>query len=77
MKRDTPVNTSHGSDSELPTQVVSRKHSIFAHFPKDRNCEVCRRSKITRALCKKRTGEAVLQAEKFGDLITADHKSSL
>ena len=27
----------------------SRKRSIYTHFPKDRNCEVCFRTKITRA----------------------------
>ena len=31
-----------------------------------------KRPKITRALCRKRTGEALPRAEKFGDLITAD-----
>ena len=25
------------------------KHSVYTHFPKDRNCEVCQRTKITRA----------------------------
>ena len=34
-------------------------------FPKDRNCEICQRTKITRAPCRR--------AENFGDLITADH----
>ena len=29
---------------------------------------------MTRAPCRKRTGDAVPRAEKFGDLITADHK---
>ena len=29
---------------------------------------------MKRALCRRRTGEAVPRAEKFGDLITADHK---
>ena len=43
------------------------------YFPKDRNCEVCMRTKITRDPCRKRSGEAVSRAEKFGDLITADH----
>ena len=32
------------------------------------------RTKITRAPCRRRTGEAVLRAGEFGDLITADHK---
>ena len=50
------------------------KHSVFSHFPKDRNCEVCKRTKITMAPCRRRNGEAVPRAEHFGDLITADHK---
>ena len=43
-------------------------------FPKDRNCEICKRTKITRAPCRRRNGEALPCAVKFGDLITADHK---
>ena len=41
------AHISQDSDSELPTTVVSkwRKHSIYTHFPKDRNCEVCLRIK--------------------------------
>ena len=51
------------------------KHNIFTHFPKeDRNCGICLRTKITRAPCRRRNGEAVPRAEIFGDLITADHK---
>ena len=69
-----PAHISHHADSERPTKVASRKYSIYTHFPEDRNCEVCKRTKMTRAPCKGRTGEAVPRAEKFGDLITADHK---
>ena len=29
---------SHDSDLERPTKVAPRKHSIYVHFPKDRNC---------------------------------------
>ena len=50
------------------------KHSVYTHFPKDRNCEICQRTKITRAPCRRRNGGAVLRAENVGDLITADHK---
>ena len=36
------ASTSHDSDSERPAKVVSRKHSVHTHFPKDRNAEyVC------------------------------------
>ena len=50
------------------------KHSVYTHFPKDRNCEICKRTQITRAPCRRGNGEAVPRAENFGDLITADHK---
>ena len=50
------------------------KHSVYTHFPKDRNCEICKRTNITRAPCRRRNGEAVPRAVNFGDLITADHK---
>ena len=50
------------------------KHIVFSHFLKDQNCEICKRTKITRAPCRRRNGEAVPRAVNFGDLITADHK---
>ena len=50
------------------------KHNVHTHFPKDRNCEICKRTKITRAPCRRRNGEAVPRPANFGDLITADHK---
>ena len=50
------------------------KHNVHTHFPKDRNCEICKRTKSTRAPCRRRNGEAVPRAANFGDLITADHK---
>ena len=58
-------------------KVASGKHSCYTHFPKDRkdrNCDICMRTKITRAPCRKRTGSAVLRAENFVDLMTGDHK---
>ena len=35
------------------------KHSVHTHLPKDRHCEICKRTKITRAPCRRRNGEAV------------------
>ena len=67
------ANTCHDSDSERLTNVAARKHGIKTHFPKDRSCEICKRTKIRRAPCRRRIGEA-LEAENVGDLITADHK---
>ena len=46
---------------------------IFSHFPKDKNSEICKRTKIARALCRRRTRNSVPRAEKFGDLMTTDH----
>ena len=37
-------------------------------------CEICQRTKITRAPSRRRNGGAVPRAEYFGDMITADHK---
>ena len=50
------------------------KHSVYTHFPKDRNCEICERTNITRAPCRRRIGRVVPRAENFGYLITTDHK---
>ena len=50
------------------------KHNVHTHFPKDRNCEICKRTKITRAQCRRRNGGTVPRAENFGDLIAADQK---
>ena len=50
------------------------RHSVYTHFPKDRNCEICHRTEIKRVPCRRRNGGAVPRAENVGDLITADHK---
>ena len=70
-----PAHISFDSDSEHLTKVASRKHSLETHFAEDRNCEVCKRTKMTRAPCRRRIGEAGPRAEKFGDLITVDHRA--
>ena len=74
--RDSHASSSHELSLE-PTPTSSwdlGKHSVYTHFPKDRNCEICQRTKITRAPCRRRIGRVVPRAEIFGDLITADHK---
>ena len=74
-RRDSHVSSSHAPSLE-PTLARSAdvgKHSVHTHFPKDRNCEICQRTKITRAPCRTRIGGGVPRAENFGDLITADH----
>ena len=75
-RRDSHASSSHEASLE-PTPARREdlgKHSVSTHFPKDRNCEICQRTKITRAPCRRRIGGAVPRAENIGDLITADHK---
>ena len=64
--RDARASSSRESASEPRVKVgrVSGKHSIYTHFPKDKNCDICMRTKITRTLCRKRTGAAMPRAEK-------------
>ena len=57
VHRDAPASSSRESASEPRGKVVSGKNSIKPHFPKDRNCDICMRTKITRAPCRKRTGQ--------------------
>ena len=74
--RDSHAISSHEVSLE-PTfkrREVLGKHTVYAHFPEDRNCEICQRTKMTRTPCRRRSGGAVPRAEKFGDLTTADHK---
>ena len=47
---------SHASSShEVSLEPITKrredlgKHSVHTHLPKDRNCEICKRTKITRA----------------------------
>ena len=70
------ASSSHGVSLE-PTfkrRVDLGKHSVYTQFLKDRNCEICKRTKITKVPCRRRIGGVEPRAEKFGDLITADHK---
>ena len=75
-RRDSHASSSH-EPSLKPTiarSVDLDKHSDYTYFPEDRNCEICQVTKIRRAPCRRRIGGAVSRAEKFGDLITADHQ---
>ena len=50
-RRDSHASSSHEVSLE-PTSKRSEdlgKHRVFSHFPKDRNCEFCQRTKFTRA----------------------------
>ena len=76
--RDSHASSSHEPSLEpAPARSADLgEHSVYTHFPEDRNCEICQRTKIIRAPCRRRNGGAVPLAENFVDLTTADHKSS-
>ena len=76
LQEGSHASSSHEASLEPTTKRREDlgKHSIYTHFPKDRNCEICKQTKITRPPCRRRNGEAVPRAANFGDLITADHK---
>ena len=61
---------------ELRAKVESDsgKHSIYVHVPKDKKCDICLKTKLIRASCRRLAGTVVPRAENVGDLITADHK---
>ena len=75
-RRDSHASSSHEPSLErtLARSADLGEHSVSTHFPKDRNCEICQRTKITNAPCRRRIGGAVPRAENVGDLITADNK---
>ena len=39
------------------------KQSVYTHFPADRNCEICKRTKITRAPCRRRNAKPFLEPQ--------------
>ena len=61
-------------ESRAKVEPGSGKHSVYTHCPNDPNCDICLKTKITRASCRRRAGTVVPRADKFADLITADHK---
>ena len=67
LQGDSQASSSHEVSSEpvFKRREDLGKHNVHTHFPKDRNCEICQRTKITRAPCRRRNGGAVLLAEKF------------
>ena len=76
LQGSSHASSSHEASLEPTTKRREDlgKHSVYTHCPKDRNCEICQRTKITRAPCRRPIGGAVPRAENVGDLITADHK---
>ena len=63
LKDQDTSSSSHEIPMEPRAKVEPGEHRIFTHFPKDRNCDICMRTKMTRG--------------NFGDLIAADHPEKL
>ena len=76
LQGGSQASSSHEASVEPTTERREDlgKHSVYTHFPKDRKCEICKRTKIARASYRRRNGEAVPRAVNLGDLIKADHK---
>ena len=66
-RRDSHASSSHEPSLEpAPSRSMDLgKHSVHTHFTKDQNCEICQRTKITRAPCRRRIGGAVPGCRKF------------
>ena len=62
------------SSHELRLEPRAKVEPGSGHFPKDPNCDICLKTKITRASCRRRAGTVVPRADSFGDLLTADHQ---
>ena len=62
---DSHASSSHEPSSEPLRRVVTGNHSIKTRVPKDRNCEICQRTSITKAPCRRRIGGVVPRAEKL------------
>ena len=72
--RDTS-SSSHELPMESRKKRVepgSGKQCVYTHFPKDRNCDVCLKTKTTRASCRRRAGTVVPRGKIwwFNDWIT-------
>ena len=61
-------NSSHELPMEPRAKVEpgSGKHSVFSHFPKDPNCDICLKTKMTRVSCRRRADTVVPRAEHVG-----------
>ena len=74
--RDSHASSSHELSLEpaLARSADMGKHSVYTHFQKDRNCEICQRTKSQGPRAEDALAEPYLVQKIFGDSITADHK---
>ena len=73
--RDTLARDTESKEGVTVVQPRGN-HNLFTHYPKDPNCEVCKKTNTTRASCRtkpKRCVDEIAPCTKSRDLITADH----
>ena len=84
MQKSSSVATDAGGDTLVKESQEQKSigshpkgsHYVFTLCPKDPDCDMCRRTKSTRARCNtksKKSMSEIVRAPKSGDLITADH----
>ena len=72
--KDQDTSSSAPMEPRAKVERGSGKHGVYTHFTKHPNGDICLKTKITTASCRRRAGTVVPGAENSGDLITADHK---
>ena len=71
----TPILLMNRPLEPTPTRSVDLgKHSVYTHFPKDRNCEICQRKKLQGPRAEDALAEPHLVQKILVTLITADNK---
>ena len=64
-------------ESRAKVEWASGKNSVYTHFPKDPNCDICWKTEIIRASCRRRAGTTVVpKAEHCGDFNSCGSQSS-
>ena len=53
-----------------PAKAPKGKNNLFPHFPQHPNCEMCKRPKVTGAVCRWNSQSQMPRATKFGDILT-------
>ena len=64
-RRDSHASSSRELSLEPMRSVDLGKHSVYTHFPKDRNCEICQRTKITKGPVLKTCWQSRTSCRKF------------
>ena len=61
-------------ESRAKVEPGSGKHSVYPHFPKNPNCDICFKNESKEGFFQKTYWYSRAQSGKNGDLMTADHK---